>query len=89
MELWNFLVEKIVEFVGFVFIDEYLLFDENFENMGLLLFLYEINFNNESLFYEYKKRFNEFSFNSFVLILIEIKFFCCDDNFYYLFKLNV
>lgn len=51
------MVEKIVEFVGFVLIDEYLLFDdyllvdEDLENVEILLFLYEININDESLLY--------------------------------------
>lgn len=51
MELCVLLVEKIVEFVGFVMFDEYKLFDEDLENIEILLFLYELNINDKSLFY--------------------------------------
>lgn len=69
--------------------DEHSSSDENSENMGLLPLLHETNLNNESLPHEYKKRFNEFSFNSFVLVSTETKFLCCDDNLYHLSKSNV
>lgn len=51
MELCVLLVEKIVEFVRFVMFDEYKLFDEDLENIEILLFLYELNINDKSLFY--------------------------------------
>lgn len=89
LELRNLSVEKIVELVGSVFTDEHSSSDENSENMGLLPLLHETNLNNESLPHEYKKRFNEFSFNSFVLVSTETKFLCCDDNLYHLSKSNV
>lgn len=51
LELCDLMVEKIVEFVGLILIDEYLLLDEDLENNRIFLILYEINIKDESLFY--------------------------------------
>lgn len=49
--LCDVIVKKIVEFVGVVLIDEYVLFKKNLEIIGMFFILYEININDESLFY--------------------------------------
>lgn len=51
LELCDLMVEKIVEFVGLILIDEYLLFDEELESIEIVLFLYEIYIIDERLFY--------------------------------------
>lgn len=59
------------------------------ENIGLFFFQYEIDFKDENLFYQYRKKFIKLSFDDIVLMLFEKKFIVCEDNFYYLIKINV